>query len=146
MTVRVLLVDDQAPFRTAARTVVELTEGFEVAGESATGEDAVAAARSIRPDLILMDVNLPGIDGTEATRRILALPAAATSAAVAAAGAAAASPPAAPVVILLSTYDAVEYAPRAPECGAAAYVPKSELDGERLVHIWLSARPTRAPS
>ena len=124
--VRVLLVDDQAPFRAAARTLVELTDGFEVAGESHTGEAAVAAALALRPDLILMDVNLPGIDGTEASRQILA----------------AAPTGAKPVIILVSTYEAAEYAPRAPECGAAAYVPKSELDRERLVHVWRSAGPS----
>ena len=121
--VHVLIVDDQAPFRTAARTVVDLADGFEVVGEAHTGEHAVDAARTLRPDLILMDVNLPGIDGSEATRRILA----------------GADPAAVPVVLLLSTYDAAEYARRAPECGAAAYVPKSELDCDRLASVWRSA-------
>jgi DNA-binding NarL/FixJ family response regulator len=69
--VRVLIVNDQAPFRRAAEQVVEATDGFEVAGEVTTGEAAVAAAQALRPDLILMDVHLPGIDGPEATRRIL---------------------------------------------------------------------------
>src|SRR5688572_2776699 len=57
MPTRVLIVDDQAPFREAARTVVELTDGFEVVGESETGEDSVRAAAELRPDLVLMDVN-----------------------------------------------------------------------------------------
>src|SRR5437764_12105088 len=69
--VRVLIVDDQEPFREASRLVVELTDGFDVAGEAETGESGVDMARDLRPDLVLMDVNLPGIDGTEATRRIL---------------------------------------------------------------------------
>ena len=70
MSVRVLIVDDQAPFRDVARTVVELTDGFEVVGEVETGEDSVTSARDLRPDLVLMDVNLPGISGLDATRQL----------------------------------------------------------------------------
>ena len=71
MTVRVLIVDDQKPFRQAARMVVDATDGFEVIGESETGEDSIEKARSLEPDLVLMDVNLPGINGLDATRQIL---------------------------------------------------------------------------
>lgn len=117
MPVRVLIVDDQAPFRMAARMVVDATDGFEVAGEVESGEDSVQAARELAPDLVLMDVNLPGIDGLEATRRILA-----------------AEPP--PVVLLLSTYEEEEYAPRAAECGAAAYIPKAVFGPDRLEEAW----------
>ncbi len=120
MAVRVLIVDDQEPFRRAARAVVELTEGFEVAGEAETGEEAVERARDLRPDLVLMDVNLPGIDGLEATRRILG-------------GADGV------VVLMVSTYEADEYAPRAAEAGAAAYIPKSEFEPDRLSEAWAVA-------
>jgi DNA-binding NarL/FixJ family response regulator len=120
MTVRVLIVDDQEPFRLAARMVVEVTDGFDVVGEAETGEDGVAMAAELQPDLVLMDVNLPGIDGLEATRRILA-----------------ADGP--PVVLLLSTYEEAEYAPRAAECGAAAYVPKSVFGPDRLEDAWAAA-------
>jgi DNA-binding NarL/FixJ family response regulator len=124
MGVRVLVVDDQAPFRTAARMVVEATDGFEVVGEAETGEESVELTRSLRPDLVLMDVNLPGIDGLEATRRILAE-----------------GDPV--VVLLLSTYEEEEYAPRAAECGAAAYVPKAVFGPDRLERAWAAATGAR---
>lgn len=119
MTVRVLIVDDQEPFRRAARMVVEATEGFELVGEAETGEASVDLARELDPDLVLMDVNLPGMDGMEATRRIL------TSSDR--------------VVFLVSTYEGEEYASRAAECGAAAYIPKSEFGPERLAEAWAVA-------
>ena len=68
--VRVLLVDDQVPFLRAMRAVVEETDGFEVVGDACSGEDSLRAAAELLPDLVLMDVNLPGIDGLEATRRL----------------------------------------------------------------------------
>ena len=121
MTVRVLIVDDQEPFRMAARMVVEATEGFEVAGEAETGEDSVELARSLEPDLVLMDVNLPGINGLDATRQILADRGDAV------------------VVLLLSTYEEDEYAPRAAECGATAYIPKAVFGPDRLESAWAAA-------
>jgi DNA-binding NarL/FixJ family response regulator len=121
MATRVLIVDDQEPFRLAARAVVEMTDGFEVAGEAETGEAAVDAARELVPDLVLMDVNLPGIDGIEATRRILE------------------ESDGRVVVLMVSTYEAEEYAPRAAEAGAAAYIPKSEFDPDRLEEAWTAA-------
>lgn len=124
-SVRVLIVDDQAPFRDVARLVVDLTDGFEVVGESVTGEESVEMARTLKPDLILMDVNMPGIDGTEATRLILA-----EAAEV--------------VVLLLSTYEPAEYEPRAAEAGAAAYIPKSAFDPDRLEAAWNEATKPRS--
>jgi DNA-binding NarL/FixJ family response regulator len=124
MTVRVLIVDDQEPFRLAARMVVETTEGFEVVGESETGEDSIEKARSLEPDLVLMDVNLPGMNGLDATRQILESSSART------------------VILLLSTYEEDEYAPRAAECGAAAYIPKSAFGPDRLESAWAAAVDT----
>ena len=70
--VRVLLVDDQPQFRRAAAMLIRATDGLMLAGEAGSGEEAVALARDLRPDLVLMDVRLPGINGPEATRQILA--------------------------------------------------------------------------
>ena len=88
--VRVLVVDDQEPFRNAMAAVVEVTDGFEVVGAVASGEESLVAAEDLRPDLVLMDVNLPGVDGLEATRLIRARADA-------------------PIVLLLSTYDEDEF-------------------------------------
>ncbi|HEX4754749.1 MAG TPA: response regulator transcription factor [Candidatus Dormibacteraeota bacterium] len=122
MPVQVLIVDDQEPFRAVARTVVELTDGFEVVGEAENGEESVRMAHELHPSLVLMDVNLPGISGLEATRQILADVATR------------------PVVVLvLSTYEAAEYGPQAEEVGAACFIPKSEFSPERLVEAWSAA-------
>ena len=124
MTVRVLIVDDQEPFRMAARMVVDATDGFDVVGEAVRGEASVSLAAELAPDLVLMDVNLPGINGLDATRQILA-------------GATDGS--GAVVVLLLSTYEEEEYAPRAAECGAAAYIPKAAFGPDRLEAAWAAA-------
>ena len=118
--VRVLVVDDQAPFRRAMAAVAEETDGFTVVGFAATGEEAVELAASLQPDLVLMDVNLPGIDGLEATRRVRS----------------GANPP---VVLLLSTYDESDAAGWAAESGADGYVTKSAFGPDRLSAAWLSA-------
>ena len=107
----------------AARMVVDATDGFEVVGEAETGEDSVTMASDLRPDLVLMDVNLPGINGLDATRQILA--------------SASAGEPV--IVLLLSTYEEEEYAPRAAECGAAAYIPKAVFGPDRLETAWAEA-------
>lgn len=123
MAVRVLIVDDQAAFRRAARAVVELTDGFEVAGEAASGEASVEVVGSLCPDLVLMDVRLPGIDGREAARRIRDLGLHKPG----------------PIIVLLSTEDVLEPDRWAAECGAAAYVSKSDFGSDCLRDVWMSS-------
>jgi two-component system invasion response regulator UvrY len=114
--VAVLIVDDQAPFRRAAGAVVAVTPGFEVVAEAESGEAAVEAVERLTPDLVLMDINMPGISGIEATRRI------------------AASHPRT-IVVLLSTYNADDLPADAASCGAAAYVNKEEFGPDTLVSV-----------
>jgi DNA-binding NarL/FixJ family response regulator len=119
--VRVVIVDDQKPFRMAARDVIELTGGFEVVGEAETGEDAIEVVKELGPDLVLMDLNLPGIDGLEATKRIVTEGSNHV------------------VVLMVSTYEPEEFAPRATEAGAAAYISKSEFGPDQLEEAWAAA-------
>lgn len=116
-SVPVLIVDDQTPFRTAAKAVLAITDGFDVAGEAASGEEAVDMVETLAPSLVLMDINMPGINGVEATRRITA-----------------AHPTT--VVVLLSTYAADELPAGADDCGAAAYVNKEEFGPAVLKEVW----------
>ncbi len=98
--------------------VVDETDGFAVVGVVASGEESVAAAAQLQPDLVLMDVNLPGIDGIEAARQIRGR-----------------TP--APVVVLLSTYDEDDF--DLSGCGVAAYISKSALSPARLLQAWSEA-------
>jgi DNA-binding NarL/FixJ family response regulator len=116
-TVSVLIVDDQLPFRAVARTVIGLTEGFAVGGECESAEDAIAHAEADPPDLVLMDINLPGMNGIEATRRLRA-----------------AHPQTA--VILLSTYSESDLPADARTCGALAYVHKEDFGPALVRRLW----------
>ena len=111
--VRVLVVDDQALFRRAAVSLVRSLEEFVVIGEAESGEQSVAMAAELEPDVVLMDVRLPGIDGPEATRRILA------------------GRPSIRI-LLTSTYDARDLPADYLSCGAAAFVRKQDLQAEDL--------------
>jgi DNA-binding NarL/FixJ family response regulator len=115
--VRVFVVDDKAPFRAVARLVIDRTPGFVLAGEAQDGEDAVAAAEELHPDLVLMDINLPGMSGIEATRRIVAR-----------------SPDT--LVLLLSTYSSADLPASAATSGAAGYLHKEDFGPGELGRIW----------
>ena len=115
--IRVLVVDDQLPFRNAARAVVDRMSGFDVVGEAESGEDAVAMVEQLQPDLVLMDINMGAMDGIEATRLIVS------------------SSPAV-MVVLLSTYDLSDLPPEARTSGASAYVPKDDFWGRGIRELW----------
>ena len=108
----VLIVDDHSGFRAAARALL-VSLGFTVVGESEGGGAAVEAAAQLRPDLVLLDVQLPDIDGFEVTRRLAA---SAT----------------APAVVLVSTRAAVDYGSRIRASGALGLITKSRLSGDTL--------------
>jgi pilus assembly protein CpaE len=115
--VSVLVVDDQAPFRLAARAVLRRAEGFQLVGEASDGDEAVERVRELRPGLVLMDINMPTMNGIEATRRIMAeLPET--------------------VVFLCSTYQRSDLPPEAESSGFAAYVNKEELGPDLLRSLW----------
>ena len=106
MTIRVLIADDQQLVRAGFRLILERQSDIEVVGEAATGLEAVELAESQRPDLILMDIRMPELDGIEATRRILAHPAPAVR------------------ILILTTFDLDEYVYNALRAGASGFLLK----------------------
>jgi len=129
MTIRVLLVDDQALVRTGFRMILDETDDIEVVGEAADGAAAVHAVASARPDLVLMDVRMPNVDGIEATRRIRALP----------------SPP---KVLILTTFDLDEYVFSGLKAGASGFLLKDTLAADLVsaVRVVMSGEAVAAPS
>jgi DNA-binding NarL/FixJ family response regulator len=115
--VQVLVVDDHEPFREAAAAVIRVTPGFAVSGMVSSGEDSISAAHSHQVDLVLMDVNLPGMDGLAAAARLRELD----------------DPP---IVVLVSTYDEEEFSDRLAEVGVAGYLAKSRFGADSLVRVW----------
>jgi DNA-binding NarL/FixJ family response regulator len=113
----VLVVDDQAPFRLAAKAVLRRLECFVLAGEASSGSEAIELAGSLRPELILMDINMPEMSGIEATRQITA-----------------ADP--GMVVFLCSTYDVSDLPPAAAASGARGYVQKEQFGVDALRQLW----------
>ena len=105
MTIRVILVDDQSLIRAGLRALIEQTPDIEVAGEAGTGADAVQLARDTRPDVVIMDIRMPGMDGIEATRLITAGETAAR-------------------VLVLTTFDDDDYVYGALRAGASGFLVK----------------------
>jgi DNA-binding NarL/FixJ family response regulator len=103
--IRVLIVDDQELVRTGFRVVLDAEPDFEVVGESADGFTALEAAKDLRPDVVLMDIRMPNLDGIEATRRIAATDAA-------------------PRILILTTFDLDDYVYEALRAGASGFLLK----------------------
>lgn len=116
-TVGVLTVDDQAVFRMAAVDVIAATPGFAAVGEAASGEEALRLAETLGPDLVLIDVRMPGMDGIETSRRLTA------------------QQPAA-VVVLISLEAAFDFLPEARSSGAATFVRKQDFCPTLLARLW----------
>ncbi|MER7460113.1 response regulator transcription factor [Micromonospora sp. NPDC126480] len=104
--IRVLLADDQHLVRTGFRVILEVEDDIEVVGEAADGERAVGMTRALRPDVVLMDVEMPGVDGLEATRRI-------------------AADQGGPAVLILTTFDRDDYLFAALRAGASGFLLKN---------------------
>ncbi len=122
MNLRVLIVDDEAPARERLRSMLAETDGYDVAGDAANGEQALALVDSMRPDIVLLDVRMPGVDGLEVARHLAAL----------------AEPPA---VIFTTAYD--EYALQAFESEAVAYLLKPIRAEKLRAALSKAARLTR---
>jgi DNA-binding NarL/FixJ family response regulator len=113
----VLVVDDQAPFRFAVKAVLRRVACFELAGEASSGPEAIALVDELHPELVLMDINMPEMNGIEATRRIVT-----------------AHPDV--VVFLCSTYDVADLPSGAAASGASAYVNKERFGADALRQLW----------
>jgi two-component system, NarL family, invasion response regulator UvrY len=115
--VTVLAVDDQAVFRRTARRLIAATPGFEQVGEAASGPEALELATELRPDLVLVDVRMPGMDGIETARRLSGADPDAT-------------------VVLISLEQLPELSSSVSSFGAAAYLRKQDLSTRALRDLW----------
>ena len=111
MALSVLIVDDHPSFRASARVLLE-AEGFDVIGEAADGASGIAEAKRLRPDLVLLDVQLPDIDGFDVASRL--------------------ANGAGPAIVLVSSRDSSDFGPLVARSGARGFVPKAELSGARI--------------
>jgi DNA-binding NarL/FixJ family response regulator len=112
---RVLIVDDHAPFRSLARRLLAAA-GFQVVGEAADGADALSAARDLAPDVVLLDIQLPDIDGFTVAEEL-------------------AGRSGAPVVVLVSSRARLDYGARVDTSRARGFISKADLSGEELHRV-----------
>jgi len=112
----ILIVDDHPSFRSTARVLLQ-AEGFDVVGEAEDGDSAVRAAQELRPDVVLLDVQLPDFDGFEVARRLATMNGGS------------------PAVILTSSRDAADFGPLVEQSGARGFVPKAELSGPAIAAL-----------
>ena len=110
-----LIVDDHEGFRIAARALLE-ADGFDVIGEVGNGIEALEAAAALRPDIVLLDIQLPGLDGFGVAERL-------------------AEVAEAPAVVLVSSRDAIAYGSRLTQTRARGFIPKSGLSGDALAAL-----------
>jgi two-component system invasion response regulator UvrY len=115
--VTVLTVDDQRIFLRTARSLIEATPGFEQVGEAASGEEALELAAHLRPDLVLVDVRMPGMDGVETARRLSEADPATT-------------------VVLISLEEVPQLSTAVDRAGAAGYIRKQDLSTRSLAELW----------
>jgi DNA-binding NarL/FixJ family response regulator len=111
----VLIVDDHPSFRSSARALLE-AEGYDVVGEAETGLDGLDAARALRPDVVLLDVQLPDIDGFEVAARLT-------------------QDAGAPAVVLISSRDGSDFGHLVRDSGARGFIPKAELSGDAIAAL-----------
>lgn len=117
MSIRILIVDDHALLRTGFRMILDTQSDFEVIGEASTGAEAVALAAALRPDVITMDVQMPDMDGLEATRRILS------------------APDASAAIAIVTTFDRDDYLFAALDAGASGFLLKNAGPEELIAAV-----------
>ena len=120
--IRVLVVDDQALVRAGFRTILDSEDGIEVVGEAADGAAAVAAVAELAPDVVCLDVQMPGVDGLEATRRITTDPASTAA------------------VLVLTTFNREDYLFAALEAGASGFLLKNSSPEQLIEAVQVVAR------
>ncbi len=120
-TIRIVTADDQPIFRRVAGAIIARTPGFELVGEATGGQAALDLVQDVDPDVVILDVRMPGVDGIEVASRLTA----ANSSTV---------------IVLASATDSRELAERARSCGASAVVEKHWLTPRLLRGLWIAHR------